>query len=742
MLHPKYPSQVWPFTQRMRTAPACSLFLAALALLSPAMVAAQVAPDATATGPDSVTETEYKLPAAVDADILSGRATELWARVYRPSALPANPAPLVIFLHGNHGTCGRGTSPRVDDRVDYTNSGKCPSGYVVTPNHAGYGYLANKLASWGYVVVSINANRGITSGSGVTGDSGLNLARGRLILKHLQKLSEWNQSGGTPSSVGVELKGHLDFSNVALVGHSRGGEGVRAAYNQYRDSGSAWVARIVSPVSFKAIFEIGPVDGQTSRVLNADGTNWAVLLPMCDGDVSNLQGIRPFDRMMRIATENPPRQKVALAVWGANHNFYNTEWQTSDSSGCVGHTALFPKTVGSPKQQDTASYTVLALLRANLGDTADAAYGKIYNSRFALPPALAGITPIDRSFSDSAASSVSLTLDDFDKATGTSTAGAANESAGVTVAHGKAGNRHEAGQRAAAIAWSSGGPGVYFQSNFAAAGLGRDVTAYSYLNLRVARQDSAQNPATPLATNFTLVLVDAMGNKSSAVPLSAHMTLTGPVGGPAGKHVLLQSAQVPLASFGAVDLTKLRGVRLVFDDTVKGAIYVANLRFSNSQIPALLARLSDREEHSAATVATDEAYERSSTRERSAPRSPQPEVRDVAYLSGVQRIADPERLGAGAGADAFEIVVRTRDIFPARDELPILRIGERVCDLSRYPDSGEMNTLLFRFSGAEFSALPDGAEATLSYGAADAGARFHLGRLNKALVNSSVSSPN
>ena len=27
----------------------------------------QVAPDATATGPDSVTETEYKLPAAVDA---------------------------------------------------------------------------------------------------------------------------------------------------------------------------------------------------------------------------------------------------------------------------------------------------------------------------------------------------------------------------------------------------------------------------------------------------------------------------------------------------------------------------------------------------------------------------------------------------------------------------------------------------------------------------------------------------
>lgn len=63
-----------------------SVFLGALALLIPAIAAAQVAPDATATGPDSVTETEYKLPASVDADILAGRTTELWARVYRPSA--------------------------------------------------------------------------------------------------------------------------------------------------------------------------------------------------------------------------------------------------------------------------------------------------------------------------------------------------------------------------------------------------------------------------------------------------------------------------------------------------------------------------------------------------------------------------------------------------------------------------------------------------------------------------------
>jgi hypothetical protein len=34
-----------------------------------------------------------------------------------------------------------------------------------------YDYVAMQLASWGYVVVSINANRGITCGYGIPGGS-------------------------------------------------------------------------------------------------------------------------------------------------------------------------------------------------------------------------------------------------------------------------------------------------------------------------------------------------------------------------------------------------------------------------------------------------------------------------------------------------------------------------------------------------------------------------------------------
>lgn len=703
---------------RERCAALAAAFSGSVALLASGAASAQVAPDATASGPLATTSAEYKLPAAVDADVLAGRATELWARVYRPATLDAGPYPLVVILHGNHATCGRGSGPRIDDRVDYTTSGSCPAGYVVTPNHAGYAYLAEKLASWGIITVSINANRGITAGSGTSGDTGLNLARGRLVLRHLQKLSEWNQNGGTPSSLGVELKGSLDFGQVGLVGHSRGGEGVRAAYNLYRDTGSAWPARILSPVAIRVISEIAPVDGQTSRVLNADGTTWSVLLPLCDGDVSNLQGIKPFDRMMRTSSELVPKQKAAIAVWGANHNFYNTEWQVSDSSRCTAQTPLFLSGIGSTQQQSTAAHPVLALIRGNLGGGADAAFNKLFTSRFALPAALAAVTPIERSFQDSASSAVGVVLDDFDKPAGTSSAGAANDASGVTVKHGTAGNRHDSGQRAAAISWTLAGASTYFQSNFTAAGAGRDISPYAFLNLRAARQVSTLNPATPSPTSFKIQLVDSDGNLSTAVSLSAHMRLTGPVGGPGGTHVLLQSAQIPLASFGAFALTKVRGVRLVFDETASGAIYVSNIRFSNSQVPATL-RLA------AAELAVDPPLGMAT--------AASPAVASDIYFAGLHHALPADNDGAGD----YEIELRSASGFPVRNELPVLRVGERELVLSRYPDSGSgsgsTQVLLFRVRAEDLAAIPDGANLMLRYGD-DSPAAAPAGRLNKSLI--------
>ena len=97
----------------------------------------------------------YDLGARVDSLVLpncqprSGYdcKIDIRAEVYRPQPLSGT-YPLVIFLHGNHGTCGRPYqsppdppgmlgNPRIDDSVSYTGTGKCPAGYVEAPSYMG-----------------------------------------------------------------------------------------------------------------------------------------------------------------------------------------------------------------------------------------------------------------------------------------------------------------------------------------------------------------------------------------------------------------------------------------------------------------------------------------------------------------------------------------------------------------------------------------------------------------------------
>lgn len=708
-----------------------ALALTLLAILAPP-ASAQIAPDATDVGPLDTTSAEYKFNAVLDTDI-SGLPTELWARVYRPVDL-SGAFPLLVFLHGNHGTCGHGTNPRVDDSTQYTFYGTCPPGYVVTPNHLGYTYLADRLASWGYIVVSINANRGINGAPGPTDDVGVNLVRGRLLLRHLQRLSEWNTFGGTPDSLGVDLQGKLDFSQVGLFGHSRGGEGVRAAYNQYRDPDSPWPGRIPDPVNFVAIFEIGPVDGQTSRLLDADGTVWNVLLPMCDGDVSNLQGIRAFDRNITHADEVPATQKSTFTVWGANHNFYNTEWQQSDSTGCSGpdNNPLFTMPVGSPEQRQTGLASVMAFFRGNVGN-ANATFNENFNPQFQLPPVVTTVTRVDRGFTDSPNATVNTVFEDFDKPTGTNTYGFPNDASNITIAHSAVQNHNtvdpyfRAGtQRAGAISWTTSGPDTFFQTNWAAAGTGKDISNFLTLDLRVSRQcaalppascsqPNALNPAGP--TNFSIQLVQADGTMSDAVQLSSYTDLRGPVGSPppALLHPILQTARISLSDFGDIDLTQIHGVRLTFDGAATGAVFVANIRLSTMSglVPGNNFSLDSLEASGVTPPANNQNITEGNTLR----------MRSVAAASQL------------ANAAGVEIAVTSDTPFPVRDELAILRIGEQAIAVSRYPDTGDTHTLIFTLTVEQFASANDGDQVWVQYGMSDASLRWSFGPLNKAAVN-------
>jgi hypothetical protein len=675
---------------------------------------------APATTP--ITSSEYKLAAAMDPDVLGDRMTELWAAVYRPATLAAGTRyPVVLLLHGNHPTCGTGSNPRVDSSCQYTASGTCPAGFVVTPNHLGYAYAASELAARGFIVVSINANLGINCGASVAGDGGLNLARGRLVLKHLQRLSEWNRGvSPTPTSIGADLTGHLDLTRVGLMGHSRGGEGQRAAYQQYRAVGSPWPARIVDPVSFRGIFEIGPVDGQTAMVLNADGTRWNVLLPMCDGDVSDLEGVRPFDRMMALTSESAVTFKSTYNVWGANHNYFNTEWQESDSSGCTDHRAMFssgPGVTGSAEQRQTGFYPMVAFFTSSVGPSPVLAFNALFDSWFAYQPD----PRLYRGYSPGIGSTANRRLEDFTGPTGTSSSGFPNLASGITISHGPI-PEHDDGLHGATISWSAPGAATLFQTNWAAAGSGIDLTPYTSLDLRIDRaRDTTLNPTAP--TSFSVSLVTSADVLSAPQPISARLVLDGPVAGPGGYHSMLQTLRIPLSLFASsVSLTSIRGARLTFSSTATGKIYVANIRAtalttSGGPLPSFAAA-------SPSAVAGDVS---TTTVPTSAAAAPAPRI-----ISTGTRVAG---LKTSSAADPgwVELELTSATPFPVRGELAVLQVGGVTTDLSAHP-GGDLRRIVFRLSRSTFDRTASGDPLVVRYGRSN-DLRWEFGALDKARLD-------
>ncbi len=216
------------------------------------------------------------------------------ARVWYPDA--PGPHPLVLVVHGNH------------DMRDFSDPG--------------YDWLGELLASRGYILASIDMN---FINGGIRGE---NDARGWLLLKHLQL---WRRFAQEP---GGAFFGQVDMDNVALVGHSRGGEAVghAAAFNhltRYPDDADL---TFDFGFSIRGIVAIAPVDGQylpaDQRVPVYD-VNYLVLHGSHDGDVTSFHGLRQFNRVH--LTRGRGGFKSAIYVYRANHGQWNTVWGAHDN---------------------------------------------------------------------------------------------------------------------------------------------------------------------------------------------------------------------------------------------------------------------------------------------------------------------------------------------------------------------------------------------------------------------------
>ena len=192
--------------------------------------------------------------------------------------------PIVFMAHGNH-------SP-------------------ADPSYLGYDYFQKDLAKMGMIAVSVDCN----ALNGPFGGVGNIEDRADLIIENIAHFQNLDATAGTAFS------GRIDFEQLGLMGHSRGGD-------------AAVTIPTVIPlagVTIRSVLSLAPTNFRFwfgLDTLQPEGYAFMTLLPAGDGDVKDNNGAQFYDQAVQVPF------KSQLYVHNTNHNFYNREWLVDDGLG-------------------------------------------------------------------------------------------------------------------------------------------------------------------------------------------------------------------------------------------------------------------------------------------------------------------------------------------------------------------------------------------------------------------------
>lgn len=245
------------------------------------------------------------------------------------------PFPLALIVHGNHG---------MEDFSD-----------------PGYAYLGELLASRGIIAVSIDEN--FINGTWSGDFQGKEMpARAWLLLEHLRLWRDWNTTDNH------RFEGRIDLDNIALIGHSRGGEAVSMAYayNELPYYPDDATVEFDYGFSIPALVAIAQIDKRYHRRVEFEDVNFLALQGSYDSDESAFHGLRQFNRIE--LSDDPYRFKAGLYIHGANHGQFNSTWGREDSQPPNAWQLNLAPIISGEDQRTIAKVYIAAFLAATLQD--------------------------------------------------------------------------------------------------------------------------------------------------------------------------------------------------------------------------------------------------------------------------------------------------------------------------------------------------------------------------------------
>lgn len=447
----------------------------------------------------------------------------------------------------------------------------------VSASYEGYDYLLDHLASHGFIAVSINC---YPINSQVS-DGGLQDTRAYAMLEHLAYLKNLNTQAGL-------FQGKIDMTNIGIMGHSRGGDGVvqTEIYNQDQNLG----------YDIKAIVALAPTDFSgtnptTSEWLKLTTSKFLCIYGSNDGDVwggtnPSTQytgtGFRFYDR----ATV----EKAMVFIYGAVHNRFNDKWGTEYKVD-----ATSSKILSSTEHETLLRGYMTAFMKWHLeGDTLQREF---FTGELKIPAANAvGVhcqyqSPTRRTLDDYE-TKPSITVSSIDgTVTPTNLDGNPQEDMLGTL---DSYSPHQS--RGVKMKWNA--TNATYESEIPLSGSNRDMSGYKFLSFRVSQVVGTVNLVNQIQ-DFYVTLTDATASANDrAIRVGRFDTIPYPYKpeyktsydsneGPNTKSAL-KTIRIPLhawtikaASADIIDLSNVKSIRFEFRASghLAGEILVDDIEF-------------------------------------------------------------------------------------------------------------------------------------------------------------------
>lgn len=240
---------------------------------------------------------------------------------------------------------------------------QCPTLFIIHGNHdyaeesyLGYEYLGQYLASYGYIMVSVDEN----ACNMLTNE---NDARAILLLENIAVLKKYNEAPQNP------LYQKIDMMNLALGGHSRGGEAVSIAYlfNEAEVNPNNGTMKLDYHFGIRSIIAIAPTVDQykpVSKSVQLQDVNYLLIHGANDQDLYNFMGMKQYKNIS--FTGKGDYIKTALYCAGCNHGQFNSRWGLYDMEGLYSRVLNVKNLIPEEEQQTIAEIFIKVFLDCTL----------------------------------------------------------------------------------------------------------------------------------------------------------------------------------------------------------------------------------------------------------------------------------------------------------------------------------------------------------------------------------------